>query len=119
MEDKILIKNCKVEFVTTKTDNYNNDITYFKLLDKNIDQKYAAVIKTDSKLPWFKTDKQAYILKVKPKYINKNELVKDNTYLSDITFKNYTYNDIEGYYVSHLDISNLVPLSDSKTNQKP
>ena len=39
MEEKYLVKNCKVEFVTTKTDNYDNEISYFKLLDKNIDQK--------------------------------------------------------------------------------
>ena len=102
MEDKILIKNCKVEFVTTKTDNYNNDISYFKLLEQNIDQKYSALMKNDFKLPWFKTDKQANILKVKPKYITKNEFVKDNTYLVDITFKYYKYNDVEGYYVSQL-----------------
>ena len=102
MEDKILIKNCKVEFVTTKTDNYDNDISYFKLLDKNIDQKYSALMKNDFKLPWFKTDKQTNILKVKPKYINKNEFVKDNTYLVDITFKYYKYNDVEGFYVSQL-----------------
>ena len=102
MEEKIVIKNCKVDFVTTKTDNYNNDMSYFKLVDKNIDQKYSAVMKPDLKLPWFKTDKQANILKVKPKYITKNEFVKDNTYLVDITFKYYKYNDVEGYYVSQL-----------------
>ena len=102
MEDKITIKNCKVEFVTTKTDNYDNDISYFKLLDKNIDQKYSALMKNDFKLPWFKTDKQTNILKVKPKYINIKELVKENTYLVDITFKYYKYNDSEGFYVSQL-----------------
>ena len=102
MEDKVCIKNCKVEFLTTKTDNYDNDISYFKLVDKHIDQKYSAVIKPDFKLPWFKTDNQANILKVKPKYITKQEFVKDNTYSVDITFKYYKYNDAEGYYVSQL-----------------
>ncbi len=97
-----MIKNCKVEFVTTKTDNYDNDISYFKLLDKNIDQKYSALTKNDFKLPWFKTDKQTNILKVKPKYIDIKELVKENTYLVDITFKYYKYNDSEGLYVSQL-----------------
>ena len=45
-----------------------------QLLDKNIDTKYFFVIKTDYKLPWFKTDKQANILKVKPKYITKSKV---------------------------------------------
>jgi hypothetical protein len=102
IEDKVLLKNCRVEFITTKTDNYNNEFSYFKLVDKHIDTKYSFIIKPDYKLPWFKTDKQANILKVKPKYITKNEFVKDNTYLVDITFKYYKYNDVEVYYVSQL-----------------
>ena len=102
MEDKIVVTNCKVEFLTTKTDNYDNDITYFKLVDKSIETKYVSVMKPDLKLPWFKTDKQTNILKVKPKYVNKNDLTKDITYLVDITFKYYKYNDMEGYYVSQL-----------------
>ena len=102
MEDKIIVKNCKVEFLTTKTDNYDNDITYFKLVDKSIETKYISVMKPDLKLPWLKTDKQANRLKVKPKYVNKNDLTKDITYLVDITFKYYKYNDVEGYYVSQL-----------------
>ena len=102
MEDKIVLKNCKVDFITTKTDNYDNDMSYFKLVDKNIDTKYFFVIKPDFKLPWFKTDQQANILKVKTKYLNKKDFVKDTTYLVDITFKYYKYNDVEGYYVSQL-----------------
>ena len=102
MEDKIVIKNCKVEFVTTKTDNYDNDMSYFKLIDKNVDQKYSTVMQPDFKLPWFKTDKQANILKVKTIYLNKKDFVKDNTYSVDMMFKYYKYNDVEGYYVSQL-----------------
>ena len=54
MEDKIIVKNCKVEFLTTKTDNYDNDITYFKLVDKTIETKYVSVMKPDLNSPGLK-----------------------------------------------------------------
>ena len=32
MEDeKVVIKNVRVEYITTKTDKFNNDLCYFKL----------------------------------------------------------------------------------------
>ena len=58
MEDeKVVIKNVRVEYITTKTDKFNNETCYFKLKDKNIDLKFAAVIKEGFNLAWFKTDK--------------------------------------------------------------
>ena len=38
MEDeKVIIKNVRVEYITTKTDKFNNEICYLTLKDKNID----------------------------------------------------------------------------------
>ena len=40
MDGEILvIKNAKLEYVTTKTDNYSNDLIYVKIKDKSITQK--------------------------------------------------------------------------------
>jgi hypothetical protein len=40
MDGEILvIKNAKLEYVTTKTDNYNNDLSYVKIKDKSIIRK--------------------------------------------------------------------------------
>ena len=52
-EDKIIIKNVKVEYMATKTDTYDNELCYFKLIDKNTDQKFESVIKGNFKNPCF------------------------------------------------------------------
>ena len=87
--DKIVIKNVRVEYITTKTDNYDNEICYFKLKDKNIESKFAAIMKTNFRLPWFKSDRGYYLLKVKTKYNKLETLNKDESILVDIVFKYY------------------------------
>ena len=38
MEDeKVTINNVRVEYITTKTDKFNNENCYFNLKDKNIE----------------------------------------------------------------------------------
>ena len=100
--DKIVIKNVRVEYITTKTDNYDNENCYFKLKDKNIESKFAAIMKDNFRLPWFKSDRGYYLLKVKTKYNKLETLNKDESVLVDIVFKYYKYNDSEGFYVSNL-----------------
>jgi len=36
-EETIGIKTVRVEYISTKTDKYDNEIIYFKLRDKNVD----------------------------------------------------------------------------------
>ena len=75
MEDeKVVIKNVRVEYITTKTDKFNNDLCYLKLKDKHIDAKFAVLINEGFNKPWFKTDKGHYILKVKTKSVKLKEL---------------------------------------------
>ena len=103
MEDeKVVIKNVRVEYITTKTDKFNNEICYFKLKDKNIDTKFSVLINEGFNKPWFKTDKGHYILKVKTKYTKLKELKKEETILTDIAFKYYKMGEAEGFYVSLL-----------------
>ena len=103
MEDeKVIIKNVRVEYITTKTDKFNNEICYLKLKDNNIDVKFAAIIKEKHKTPWFKTDKGHYILNVKTKYCKLKELKKEDTILTDVVFKYYKMEESEGFYVSLL-----------------
>ena len=100
-EEKIGIKTVRVEYISTKTDKYDNEIIYFKLKDK-VDLKFATLMKPSYKLPWFKSDKGHYILKVKTKYCKMKELKKEETALVDVIFKYYKMNDIQGYYVSSI-----------------
>ena len=101
-EEKIGIKSVRVEYISTKTDKYDNEIIYFKLRDKNVDLKFVSLIKPSYILPWFKSDKGHYILKVKTKYCKMKELKKEETALVDVIFKYYKMNDIQGYYVSSI-----------------
>ena len=73
-EENILFKNVRVEYLSTKLDKYNNEISYFKIKDKNIDQKFKPIMKDGFKLPWFKTDKNQNIMKVKNKFIKIKDL---------------------------------------------
>ena len=100
--DKIVIKTVRVEYITTKTDNYDNENCYFKLKDKNIESKFAAIMKHNFNLPWFKSDRGYYLLKVKTKYNKLEQLHKEETVLVDIVFKYYKMDDSEGFYVSNL-----------------
>lgn len=102
-EENITIKNIKLEYLSTKHDKYENEISYFKIKDKNIDQKFVSVNKEGYKLPYFKTDKGSCILKTKTKYLKLKELKKDETVTSDITFNPYEMdNNNKGYYVKML-----------------
>ena len=101
-DDKIVIKNVRVEYITTKTDAFENEICYFKLKEKNIESKFSAIMKNDFRLPWFKTDKGYYLLKVKTKYSKLKILHENETVLVEICFKYYKMNDSQGFYVSNL-----------------
>ena len=81
MEDEqVGIKTVRVEYITTKTDKFDNELSSFKLRDKNIESKFSPLIKESFRLPWFKSDKGQYILKVKPKYCKMKELKKEKSF---------------------------------------
>ena len=103
MEDEVVvIKNVRVEYLSTKKDKYNNEINYFKIRDKSIDQKFSAVAQDGFNLPWFKTDKGHTLLKVKSKYVKVKSLNKDDIVVAEIVFTQYNMNGIDGFYVSRI-----------------
>ena len=59
MDDEILvIKNAKLEYITTKTDNYDNEVSYFKIKDKVVEQKLEKYKdEPEFKLPIFNMEK--------------------------------------------------------------
>jgi hypothetical protein len=73
-----------------KTDKYDNEIIYFKLRDKNVDLKFVTLIKPSYILPWFKSDKGHYILKVKTKYCKTKEFKKEEPIICDMTLYDLT-----------------------------
>ena len=63
-----------VEYLSTKIDKYDNEISYFKLIDKNYKNKMSAILKEvcdEIKMPFWKTEDHEYILKVKKTHTKK------------------------------------------------
>ena len=95
-----------VEYLSTKIDKYDNEISYFKLIDKNYKNKMSAILKEvcdEIKMPFWKTEDHEYILKVKKKYTPKNILDVNEIVTVNLTFKYYcmeTNEDklLQGYY---------------------
>ena len=103
MNENILIKNAKLEYLTTKTDSYDNEVSYFKIIDKTIENKMQKWNNDDFKMPFFKSKQgQDKILKVKQKYIKIKNLTKDENLSVDIQMKFYEVSGITGFYVSKL-----------------
>ena len=104
----ITINDIKINFISEKKDKYDNEITYFKVVDKNrFNQMLAFDIDLDLMLPYFVGDNGAIILKVKSKFINSFdegcvELTKI-TYLANLHFEYYSIfrqdqEPLNGYY---------------------
>ena len=95
-----------VEYLSTKIDKYDNEISYFKLIDKNYKNKMSAILKEvcdEIKMPFWKTEDHEYILKVKKRHTPKNILDVNDIVTVNMTFKHYcmeTNDDklIQGFY---------------------
>ena len=101
-EEKIVIKSVRVEFLTTKRDKFDNETSYFKIKDKNLDQKFTTIIKEGYNLPWFKSENGQTILKTKSKYVKLKEQNKEEIVVVGIAFNYYKMNGVEGFYVCSL-----------------
>ena len=99
-----LIKGIRVSYLSTKSDNYKNDIIYFKISSKDIDGKLGKFNVDGYKLPWFKTEEGKYILKVKSKSVRIPELEKMKIYFVNIGLMYYSIAGNEGYYVKMLEV---------------
>ena len=94
------------EYLSTKTDKYDNEVSYFKLIDKNLKGKMSAILSQqcdECKVPFWKTEDHEYILKVKKRHTPKNILDVNEIVTVNLTFKHYcmeTNDDklIQGFY---------------------
>ena len=90
--------------MTTKTDLYKNENSYFKIGRKDVEGKLNRLIVDGYKLPWFESGDGKYILKVKFKNVKIKDMMKQNKYVANISFKHYNIDENEGYYVSDINI---------------
>jgi len=103
----IEIKDLKLEFIITKTDNYNNDISYLKVIDKAFKNKLQPILSQmcdDLRLPIWKSDDGFYMVKVKNKWMPEREFENNEILTADLNFHyfNMAKEDgdlLQGYYV--------------------
>ena len=97
------------EFITTKTDKYDNEISYYKVIDKNYKNKMSGILKEVSEgavMPFWKTEDHEYMLKVKKKYTPKTMTDNGDIVTLNLMFKYYCMEKddglIQGYYAKIL-----------------
>ena len=111
----ITINELIVEYLSTKKDNYDNEVSYFKIVDPAFRAKLKPLFSLNDegllKIPIWATDKSEHILKVKSKFVNNSQdLVKNALHIININFEFYhmEQNDVKGYYAK---ITKVTPSS--------
>ncbi len=108
---KIRINDLDVEFISMKENNYNANICYFKITDPDCKNKMKAITclaDDDIRMPFWSTDNDDVMLKVKDKFVKQVlEMVTNQTYNINILFESYCIeNDdsppIKGYFAKIL-----------------
>ena len=117
--NNIIINELLVEYLSTKEDKFDNDISYFKIVDSAFRIKLKPLFSLNDdgnlKLPiWQTEDKNEHILKVKKRWVGPfNNLIQNELYNIDITFENYSMETdngvIKGYYAKVPTIKPVVP----------
>ena len=89
----IIVHDLLVEYLPTKPDDYNDNISYLKIIDSKIKLKPLLSLHRDLKMPMWRTDdKGEYIPKSKQYFITTlNDLILKETYVIDI---NHAYYDM-------------------------
>ena len=98
--NNMIINDINVEYLSTKTDKFDNSIVYFKWIDHK--SKLKTLFDTqandkDFKLPIWTTDTQDVILKVKEKWLNiSDELQPSSYYILNVDFSAYSLDTDNG-----------------------
>ena len=111
----VTINELIVEYLSTKKDNYDNEVSYFKIVDPAFRAKLKPLFSLNDegllKIPIWATDKSEHILKVKSKFVNNSQdLVKNALHIINTHFEFYhmEQNDVKGYYAK---ITKVTPSS--------
>ena len=90
----LVINELVVEYLTTKKDNCNNGISYFKIVDSGFRNKLKPLFSLNDdgslKMPIWVTDKSEHILKDKATFIvNHKDLVERTLNVVNMNFEYY------------------------------
>ncbi len=106
--NKVEVNSLIVEFLSKKKNDYGAQICYMKLIDKEGKKKMKPITVLDDgelRMPFWVTDKNEMILKVKDKFIGSIEtLEQGRLYSIDAEFESYCIEKenetpIKGYYL--------------------
>ena len=106
--NNIIINDINVEYLSTKTDKFDNSVSYFKLIDPKNKLKPifdTQVADKDIKLSCiWSTDTQDVVLKVKEKWLNvADDLSVLTNYVINADFTAYSLDtdngNVRGYYI--------------------
>ena len=122
INELILCKNVKLQFVSKKVDDYNNTICWFKIIGKKNMIPILTIYNTNKELnellikkeedvekinfPFFLNEMDNFLLKIKRNYlqIDEDQLEKGNLFKLNLTFKYYDFvkrsEQVRGYYVN-------------------
>ena len=103
----IEIKDLKLEFIITKTDDYQNEISYIKVVDKAFKSKLQPILSQvcdDCKVPMWRSEDGIYILKCKNRWMPENKVFEKNEiFVANLNFHYYNMAKdealLQGFYV--------------------
>jgi hypothetical protein len=106
----IIIKDLNIEIITIKTDEYDNEVVFAKVIDPNVKTKMKQITSLSEandklKVPYFVGDSGAVILKFKKKFVEtlEGEELEKKKYTITAEFNYYSMtkaeNEFTGYYI--------------------
>ena len=104
--NNIIINDINVEYLSTKTDKFDNSIVYFKLTDPKSKLKPlfdATIQNKEIKIPLWVTSDEDIIIKIKEKWLNiSDDLQPSSYYILNVDFCSYSLETddgtLKGYY---------------------
>ena len=95
----IEVNNIKLEYIITKTDNYENEISYLKVIDKQFKTKMQPIVSQtcdECKLPIWRSDDGLYMVKVKKKWMPERDFENNEIVTADLNFHYFNFAKEDG-----------------------
>ena len=112
----LVVNDLLVEYLNTKTNTYDSELSYFKIIDSAFRVKLKSLFSLNDdgsmKMPIWVTEKQEHILKVKTKFIvNHKDLIERDVFVLNVNFEYYNMEqaNIKGYYAKITKVMAVAP----------
>ena len=120
--NKVEVSNLIVELLSKKKNEYNAEICYMRVVDKDVKKKMKPITVLAEEgmlMPYWQTDKLDLILKVKDKWIGSIEPVEQGkVYNIDAEFESFciekeNQEPVKGYYIKVPQMRPFIEINDS------